>query len=73
MDKTRPEPLTKEEFAVLKRIGYFPAKAPRQSKFNSDWCCWGTLRKFLAVLSLRMQAFRRLQKAVNDRHASQTP
>ena len=45
----------------------------RRTKFNSDWYCWGTLRKFLAVLSLRMQAFRRLQKAVNDRHAPQMP
>jgi hypothetical protein len=26
--KTGPEPLTKEEFGVLKRIGYFPANAP---------------------------------------------
>jgi hypothetical protein len=52
MGKTRPEPLTKEEFAVLKRIGYFPANAPPPIQIQQRLVLLGYAKEILGGLVL---------------------
>jgi hypothetical protein len=53
MDKTRPEPLTKEEFAALKRMGgYFPANAPPPIQIQQRLVLLGYAKEILGGLIL---------------------
>jgi hypothetical protein len=52
MGKTGPEPLTQEEFAVLKRIGYFPAKAPPSIQIQQRLVLLGYAKEILGRLVL---------------------
>jgi hypothetical protein len=52
MGKTRPEPLTTEEFAVLKRIGYFPAKALPPKQIQQRLVLLGYAKEILGGLVL---------------------
>jgi hypothetical protein len=52
MGKTLPEPLTKEEFAVLKRIGYFLANAPPSNQIQQRLVLLGYAKEILGRLVL---------------------
>ena len=52
MGKTLPEPLTNEEFAVLKRIGYFPANAPPSNQIQQRLVLLGYAKEILGRLVL---------------------